>query len=104
MEEQISNFDQSADTTGSEIYLGTDLFDEVIRSLAKVYFRLWSIEKMKKELNSKLVKGYYRRYKQVLTLKKRFSTSAKIRRDKATDTYEQELKIARTILLREADL
>ncbi|WP_221392877.1 hypothetical protein [Dyadobacter sp. NIV53] len=104
MEEQVSNIEQSADTQGSDIFLGTDLFDEVIGSLSQIYFRLWNVEKMKCHANPDLIKRYYQRYQQISALKKRFPVNSRNRRDKAAIVYGLELKLARIILQREADL
>ena len=98
MDEQLSNPDQSADTSGSNIFLSVDLFDELMMSLARAYTQLCNIELIKLKPDPELFEKYAMRHHEILLLKESFPINAVTEREKVIESYSLELKQIRRIL------
>lgn len=98
MDEQLSNPDQSADSSDSNIFLSVDLFDELMTSLARAYSQLCNIELKKLKPDPELFENYSMRHHEILLLKESFPINAVAEREKVIGNYSFELKQIRRIL------
>ena len=98
MDEQISDREQSADTSENEFFLRVDLFDHVTRSLSATYSMLWLIETKKEVYDTELSEKYRLRHQEIAKLKDGFPPNGIRRRDRAARGYLAELQQLRNLL------
>lgn len=104
MQQQFLHMDQSSDLLDLDIFLSVDLFDELMRSLATTYSRLWFYEQKKPVPNLELLETCYQRHSEILILKESFPVIDHEERNKAIDSYSLELKQVRILLQRNQEL
>lgn len=90
----------SADPFGFDIFESVETYEDLMGTLAGVYFQLW-FQEQKKPVEAQKAENlnkYMKRHSEIRTLKKSFPISAIKDRNKAIDLYTLELEGARKLL------